>query len=186
MCLWVNCVTNNYQRFNAVVRDTPHTIAPPPPNFLIALNTLVEAVPRIDIHTRPSDRNNANLDSSQRRTDFLCSSVQLRWFKYHMNLWALFLFVICGSCVAALTEYPICLATVRNVPMETDTPVAAWNSCLMVAIACALLSTILCFRLLQFLLVKIFGLTECSPLSQCPSTFHLRRIWTCLTLLDSN
>ena len=59
--------------------------------------------------------------------------------------------------------------------METDTPVAASDSCLMVAIGCALLFTIWHFRVLWFLLVRIFGCPKNSLLSQCPPIFHLHR-----------
>ncbi|KAJ8878424.1 hypothetical protein PR048_019002 [Dryococelus australis] len=59
--------------------------------------------------------------------------------------------------------------------METDTPVATWNSFRMLAMGCALFLTVSGFRVLRFLSVKIGGRPERTASAQCPSTFHLRR-----------
>ncbi|KAJ8879246.1 hypothetical protein PR048_019852 [Dryococelus australis] len=105
----------------------PRTINPPPSNFLVGTihSGRSRSPGRRHTHTRPSDRNDVNLDSLLHRTDFHCSSVQLRRSKHHLSRRALLLVVVWGLCAAALPKYPSRCASVRNVPMETDTPVAA-------------------------------------------------------------
>ncbi|KAJ8880695.1 hypothetical protein PR048_017165 [Dryococelus australis] len=85
----------------------PHTINPPPPNFLVGtIHSGRSCSPgRRHTHTRPSDRNNVNLDSSLHRTDFHCYSVQLRRSKHHVSRRALLLVVI-WDLSAALPKYP--------------------------------------------------------------------------------
>ncbi|KAJ8894505.1 hypothetical protein PR048_007159 [Dryococelus australis] len=88
--------------------EQPHTITPPPPNFLVGTihSGRSRSPGRRHTHTHPSDRNNVNLDLSLHRTDFHCSCVQLRWSKHHLSQRALLLVVIWDLCAAALSKHP--------------------------------------------------------------------------------
>ncbi|KAJ8870190.1 hypothetical protein PR048_029206 [Dryococelus australis] len=86
----------------------PHTITPPSSNFLVdTIHSGRNHSPgRRHTHACPSDRNNVILVSSLHRTDFHCSSIQLRRSKHHLSRRALLLVVVWGLCATAIPKYP--------------------------------------------------------------------------------
>ncbi|KAJ8879340.1 hypothetical protein PR048_019948 [Dryococelus australis] len=146
IALCVHATSDKHQRSYAEGRETAphhHSTTTEFPSWHCTLRQ--KPFPgRRHTHTRASDRNNVNLDSSLHKTDFHCSSVQLRRSKHHLSGRAKLIVMIWGLCAAAFPKYPS--------------------------------------RVLRFLLVKVGGRPERAALTQCPSTFHLRRTNTKVNL----